>query len=76
MNEGIHLDLDTWIVPGQIRDLEPEQYGNTSIYVVSIICYIMSAPYAAVANYTHNKHATLVLTHTLSLSLLLVCVAA
>ena len=19
MNEGIHLDLDTWIVPGQIR---------------------------------------------------------
>ena len=22
MNEGIHLDLDTWIVPGQIRVLE------------------------------------------------------
>ena len=21
MNEGIHLDLDTWIVPGQIRVL-------------------------------------------------------
>ena len=19
MNEGIHLDLDTWVVPGQIR---------------------------------------------------------
>ena len=44
--------------------------------VMSIIRYIMSAPYAAVANYTHNKHASLVLTHTLSLSLLLVCVAA
>ena len=21
MNEGIHLDLDTWIVPGQIRKM-------------------------------------------------------
>ena len=21
LNEGIHLDLDTWIVPGQIRNL-------------------------------------------------------
>ena len=46
------------------------------INVMAIILYIMSAPYAAVANYTHNKHGTLVLTHTLSLSLLLVCVAA
>ena len=47
------------------------QYGNTVIplyNVMSITRYIMSAPYKAVANYTHNKHATLVLTHTLSLS--------
>ena len=29
MNEGIHLDLDTWIVPGQIRkERSVMQYGN------------------------------------------------
>ena len=27
MNEGIHLDLDTWIVPGQIRK------ANLRIYI-------------------------------------------
>ena len=29
MNEGIHLDLDTWIVPGQVRKANP--LGNTQI---------------------------------------------
>ena len=28
MNEGIHLDLDTWIVPGQIRKANLCQYNN------------------------------------------------
>ena len=30
MNEGIHLDLDTWIVPGQIRKANL----LTDIYIV------------------------------------------
>ena len=28
MNEGIHLDLDTWIVPGQIRYRNNNYYYN------------------------------------------------
>ena len=31
MNEGIHLDLDTWIVPGQIRK------ANLCIIIIIII---------------------------------------
>ena len=30
MNEGIHLDLDTWIVPGQIR--KANHYSISTIY--------------------------------------------
>ena len=29
MNEGIHLDLDTWIVPGQIRK------ANSVLYMLN-----------------------------------------
>ena len=33
MNEGIHLDLDTWIVPGQIRKANLcRQPGMTTFY--------------------------------------------
>ena len=31
MNEGIHLDLDTWIVPGQIRKL----FGVSGLLLLS-----------------------------------------
>ena len=49
MNEGIHLDLDTWIVPGQIRKANlcrglgnrytPE--GQLKAYPGNIVAYIM-----------------------------------
>ena len=32
MNEGIHLDLDTWIVPGQIRKA-------SSLMLIFVNCY-------------------------------------
>ena len=36
MNEGIHLDLDTWIVPGQIRK------ANLVCFVLYIIIFHFS----------------------------------
>ena len=37
MNEGIHLDLDTWIVPGQIRTAN--LCKTTIIYIYYYIYY-------------------------------------
>ena len=34
MNEGIHLDLDTWIVPGQVRW---EVHGATELWVFTVV---------------------------------------
>ena len=34
MNEGIHLDLDTWIVPGQIRKANLCMFPYTKISIV------------------------------------------
>ena len=33
MNEGIHLDLDTWIVPGQIRTYAMNEYTYITLYI-------------------------------------------
>ena len=48
MNEGIHLDLDTWIVPGQIRKANLcRGLGNrytpagTEVLILSIIIIII-----------------------------------
>ena len=38
MNEGIHLDLDTWIVPGQIRD-EPIVINYYNCCIMLYIAY-------------------------------------
>ena len=35
MNEGIHLDLDTWIVPGQIRKIAVLMYIYSFRYILS-----------------------------------------
>ena len=49
MNEGIHLDLDTWIVPGQIRKANLcRGVGNrytpagTEVYAVVIYSYLIN----------------------------------
>ena len=34
MNEGIHLDLDTWIVPGQIRKANMVWHIINHLYVM------------------------------------------
>ena len=39
MNEGIHLDLDTWIVPGQIRKANLCR-GLGNRYIYDIHCYV------------------------------------
>ena len=38
MNEGIHLDLDTWIVPGQIRKANLCR-GNIIIIIIITLHY-------------------------------------
>ena len=38
MNEGIHLDLDTWIVPGQIRKANLcRGLGNLLVDIIVIL---------------------------------------
>ena len=36
MNEGIHLDLDTWIVPGQIR----QRFAVRIIVIIHLLSII------------------------------------
>ena len=48
MNEGIHLDLDTWIVPGQIRKANlcwglGNRYTPTGTEVLYICVYTVFA---------------------------------
>ena len=47
MNEGIHLDLDTWIVPGQIRKANLcRGLGNTTyIYMWYFRSYAFVRPW-------------------------------
>ena len=40
MNEGIHLDLDTWIVPGQIHKANLCRGVGNHIYYIPYILYI------------------------------------
>ena len=42
MNEGIHLDLDTWIVPGQIRYIY--RYINDIYKAMTRACLALSHP--------------------------------
>ena len=37
MNEGIHLDLDTWIVPGQIRKANLCRGYIYGVHVMSVV---------------------------------------
>ena len=42
MNEGIHLDLDTWIVPGQIRKAGVclwAVHGATELRVFTVVAF-------------------------------------
>ena len=70
MNEGIHLDLDTWIVPGQIRKANLcRGLGNTpaGVYLLFIlVCYklIMLFLYFPCA-YCNNKLIIIKATHSL-----------
>ena len=41
MNEGIHLDLDTWIVPGQIRQA---QYDTIILPYINHVLVLHSGP--------------------------------
>ena len=40
MNEGIHLDLDTWIVPGQIRKANLLFFNQLLIFIC--FCFILA----------------------------------
>ena len=47
MNEGIHLDLDTWIVPGQIRRANlcrglGNRYTPAGVYLCPVLFYLYS----------------------------------
>ena len=46
MNEGIHLDLDTWIVPGQIRKANlcrglGNRYTPIPVMITIIKCHLL-----------------------------------
>ena len=51
MNEGIHLDLDTWIVPGQIRKANLCR-GYT--YMDIIIIIIIEGLYMDISLHKYN----------------------
>ena len=46
MNEGIHLDLDTWIVPGQIRKANSRLLCTQVLgqLTLSVVIFISSFP--------------------------------
>ena len=58
MNEGIHLDLDTWIVPGQIRKAKLCQgLGNRytpagTEVLISAVAHNTPPPFQAAHNAT------------------------
>ena len=40
LNEGIHLDLDTWIVPGQIRKANGSGLGLSRMsFIINVLFY-------------------------------------
>ena len=59
MNEGIHLDLDTWIVPGQIRKANlcrglGNRYTPAGTEVlISAAAHNTPPPFQAAQNATH-----------------------
>ena len=58
MNEGIHLDLDTWIVPGQIRKANLcRGLGNryTPAGTEVIILYLCRIPYMSMGFMTSGE---------------------
>ena len=65
MNEGIHLDLDTWIVPGQIRKANlcrglGNRYTPAGTEVlISAVAHNTPPPFQAAQNATTiYKHIT------------------
>ena len=51
MNEGIHLDLDTWIVPGQIRKANRYTPAGTEV-LISAVAHNTPPPFQAAQNAT------------------------
>ena len=51
MNEGIHLDLDTWIVPGQIRKGNRYTPAGTEV-LISAVAHNTPPPFQAAQNAT------------------------
>ena len=49
MNEGIHLDQDTWIVPGQIRK------ANLYIFIMMIIIIIIICSFTVPTTVSTHK---------------------
>ena len=60
MNEGIHLDLDTWIVPGQIRKANlcrglGNRYTPAGTEVlISAVAHNTPPPFQAAQNATYH----------------------
>ena len=58
MNKGIHLDLDTWIVPGQIlkanlrRGLGNSYKSAGTEVLISAVAHITPPPFQAAQNAT------------------------
>ena len=53
MNEGIHLDLDTWIVPGQIRkanlclgSIHPDKLYPTILLLLLLLLIVLRYSYS------------------------------